>query len=120
MRGKRRKRPDDSKWFLTDRPLNVLQLVAGLRRHPNLKALLSRTAREWLRHRGLKPGSLPVPTVEGRRLPGHAGAPLAPEELLDFLGPHRKARVEDFLEQLAQTWRVFEKRSKVRKGEPPG
>lgn len=110
--------PDDGMWFLTDRPLSVLQLVTELRRHPELKALLSRTAREWLRHRGLKPGSVPGPTAEGRRLPGHAGTPLASEELLDFLWPHRNERMGELLDQLAQAWVVPWRTPKVGKQKP--
>jgi hypothetical protein len=99
-----RARRDTSKWFMTAQPMSVSELVAALRRAPHTKRLLSRTAREWLLHRGLKP----LPAV--RRRPGlrRARGPRS-VEILDTLWPLRQGRLADFLDQLAQAWCVTDR-----------
>jgi hypothetical protein len=64
-----RVKPDTSKWFLTDQPMSMLELVAELRREPHPEALLSRTAREWLLHRDLKPRRSSLLAVRRRPRP---------------------------------------------------
>jgi hypothetical protein len=113
-----RDKPDTSKWFLTDRPMSVLELVAELRREPHPEALLSRTAREWLRHRDVKPSRRSLPAVRRQPSPWRARVPKS-VEILDCLWPQRQGRLADFLDQLAQAWCLLDKRPKAYKRTPP-
>ena len=113
-----RGKPDTSKWFLTDQPMSMVELVAELRREPNPEALLSRTAREWLRHRDLKPPRRSLPAMRRPR-PWRARVPQS-VEILDCLWPLRNSPLASFLDQLAQAWCSLAKKPKAGKRKPPG
>lgn len=114
-----RAKPDTSKWFLTNQPMSVLELVAELRRDSHPEALLSRTAREWLRHRDLKPSRRSLPAARLRPRPWRARVPKS-VEILDCLWPLRNGHLADFLDELAQAWCVLNKTPKAHKRKPPG
>ena len=113
-----RAKPDTSKWFLTNQPMSVVELAAELRREPHPEALLSRTAREWLRHRNLKPSRRSLPAVRRRPRPWRARHPKS-IEILDYLWPQRDAPLADFLDQLAQAWCLLDKTPNGHKLKPP-
>jgi hypothetical protein len=114
-----RAKPDTSKWFLTDQPMSVLELVAELRRERDPEALLSRTARQWLRHRDLKPPRRSLPAVRRQPRPCTARVPKS-FEILDCLWPQRNGRLVDFLDQLALAWCLLDKTPRAGKRKPPG